>query len=136
MDKFLEKYNYEKQKKIVSEYQDDVFTTGLSYILSNRYSKLREFTCKDKTTKKIEERGLHIENNPQLSNIKFFEINRESDRKYVAEITDEQWKKLQERGLFIEKPSLKKFAFRRIKMSINCLSFLLNSYIANCCLMI
>ena len=108
--KFLEKYNYEKQRKIVSEYKDDVFTTGLSYILSNRYSKLREFTCKDKTAKKIEERGLHIENNPQLSNIKFFEINRESDRKYVAEITDEQWKKLQERGLFIEKPSLKKFA--------------------------
>ncbi len=113
---FIQKYDYNVMEKITGDYRDkDTIRFEVSNVLSNRHYNLKQFVQNDKKNKILEKRGLLEEGHPKLTNLIGFDTSYDSHYKAVLEITDEQWEKLKERGLFEAKPGLKKFGMHDYK---------------------
>ena len=107
---FASRYDYDRELKITqnAQYHSETCVHNMHNVLNNRYYNLMEFPKEHKDNKILEKRGLLEEGHPRLTNLNGFDRSCDNDYKSVLEITDEQWEKLKERGLFDAKPGLKK----------------------------
>ena len=110
VNSFIQKYDSDVISKITGNYWDkDTIRFETYNVLNNRHHKLKHFVQNDKNVKIFEKRGLLEEGHPQLTNLNYFDRSSSIDFESVLKITDKQWGKLKERGLFDAKPGLKKF---------------------------
>lgn len=101
---------YDKENEITGEYwPQDTFEHNAQNVIENRKCDLERFPKNDTNTKVLKKRGLLQKDTPNLSNLSSFDPSFNIDFDSVLKITDEQWDKLRERGLFTAKPGLKKF---------------------------
>ena len=110
-----EKYDYSAISPIVDSYKHEKLCWELNNVLSNRMSKITSFVGQNKDDKILSRRGLLEEGTPKVSNLKYFKPNDSWDRKYALEITDEQWQKLQERGLLQREVGYKQYSISDLK---------------------
>ena len=115
VESFKEKYDQSTMRATTFEYYHENLYWELDNVLSNRMSKIGSFIKQNKDDKILSSRGLLEEGNPKVSNLKYFKPNDSWDRKYALEITDEQWKKLQERGLLQREVSYKQYSISDLK---------------------
>lgn len=107
---FTDKYNYETEKSITGDYwPQETVAHDIHNVITNRHSYLKAFIQNNKQEKLLRSRGLLEKDTPSLTNLKSFDPSFSIDVNSALEITDEQWQKLKERGLFTTKPGLKKF---------------------------
>lgn len=110
IESIKEKYDYFTVKTITDSYNHDKLCWELNNVLSNRMSKIDTFVKQNKEDRILSRRGLLEEGNPKVSNLKYFKPHDSSDRTRALEITDEQWQKLQERGLLQREYGCKQYS--------------------------
>lgn len=105
------KIDYKKIRGITGEYwPQETFVHDIANVIENKKSSLTYFPQNDKTNKLLKKRGLLEKDTPSLTNLRSFDPSFNVDVNSALEITDEQWEKLKERGLFNAKPGLKKLS--------------------------
>ena len=115
IESIKEKYNYSTIKPFIDNYNHEKLCWELNTVLSNRMSKIGSLVGQNKEDKVLNRRGLLEEGTPKVSNLRYFKPNDSWDRKYALEITDEQWQKLQERGLLQREVGYKQYSISDLK---------------------
>ena len=102
--------DYNKILEITGRYWPrETFEHDISNVIENRKSSLKNFPKNDKINKLLKKRGLLDKDTPSLPNLRSFDPSFNIDVESALKITDEQWQKLKDRGLFDKHYWLKPF---------------------------